>query len=149
MTRVRSNPPSAHHHDEFAGHTPGPWVLREFAHEATPWSKRRVYRVEVAAPQFCHGKLTHHRLICQFIDYCDWTDHPANAALVAAAPDLLAENERLRAALAAQAERATRLWHVLKDIYECPRKAERMALDALEYDASLQDDSAALKGGAK
>lgn len=27
--------------------TPGPWEIREVAHEASPYSKRRVYRVEI------------------------------------------------------------------------------------------------------
>ncbi len=68
--------------------TPGPWELREVAHEATPYSKRRVYRMEIIAPQYLCGKRTHSRDIAQMVDYCDWTDHPHNARLIAAAPDL-------------------------------------------------------------
>jgi len=82
------------------------WELREVAHGATPWSKRRVYRVEIIAPQYNYGKLTHNRNIAQIIDYCDWTDHPANAEFIANArqdiPDLLAEVKRLRGELATE-----------------------------------------------
>lgn len=74
-------------------HTPGPWELRERAHEATPYSKRRVYRMEVIAPQYLYGKRTHSRDIAQILDYCEWTDHPANARLIAAAPELLSALE--------------------------------------------------------
>lgn len=76
-------------------HTPGPWELRERAHEATPYSKRRVYRMEIIAPQYLYGKRTHSRDIAQILDYCEWTDHPANARLIAAAPDLLEALERI------------------------------------------------------
>lgn len=70
-------------------HTPGPWETREIAHEATPYAKRWVYRMEIIAPQYLYGKRTHSRLICQMIDFCEWTDHPDNARLIASAPDLL------------------------------------------------------------
>mgnify|MGYP001206569538 CR=1 FL=1 len=75
-------------------HTPGPWEIREVAHEATAWHKRRVYRAEIIAPQYLYEKRTHSRGICQIVDYCDWTDHPGNAALIAAAPDMLASLKR-------------------------------------------------------
>jgi hypothetical protein len=50
---------------------------------------RRVYRVEIIAPQFFNGRRTHSRDIGQILDYCEWTDHPANASLITAAPELL------------------------------------------------------------
>lgn len=70
-------------------YTKGPWEIREVAHEATPLNKRRVYRVEIVSPQFYMGKKIASRHICQIIDYCEWADHPANARLITAAPDLL------------------------------------------------------------
>lgn len=63
--------------------TKGNWELREVAHAETPWSKRRVYRMEIIAPQFTYGKRTHSRDICQILDYCEWTDHPGNAQGIA------------------------------------------------------------------
>lgn len=79
--------------------TKGNWELREVAHAETPWSKRRVYRMEIIAPQFTYGKRTHSRDICQILDYCEWTDHPGNAqgiaALHNAAPSMLALLEAL------------------------------------------------------
>ena len=77
-------------------HTSGPWEIREVAHEATPLNKRRVYRVEIIAPQYFNGRRTHARDIAQILDFADWTDQPANARLIAAAPDILAA---LRSAL--------------------------------------------------
>lgn len=70
-------------------YTPGPWEIREVAHEKTPYSPRRVYRVEIIAPQYYLGRRTHSRDIAQMVDYCEWMDHPQNARLIAAAPDLL------------------------------------------------------------
>lgn len=92
-------------------HTPGPWEIRELAHEATPWRKRRVYRVEIIAPQHLFGKRTHSRDICQIVDYCDWTDHPANARLIRSAPDLLDVCERLRYALSAYGGGSLEIFH--------------------------------------
>lgn len=80
-----------------AQHTPGPWEIREVAHEATPLNERRVYRVEIVSPQHYMGRRTPlSRYICQIVDYCEWTDHPANARLIAAAPDLLAALKAIR-----------------------------------------------------
>jgi hypothetical protein len=64
--------------------TPGPWDATEYAHGATPWNgnKERVYRVEIVSPQYTHGRRTHSRLIAQMVDYCDWTDHPANREFI-------------------------------------------------------------------
>jgi hypothetical protein len=73
--------------------TPGPWEIREVAHEATPFRERRVYRVEIIAPQYLYGKRQYSRQICQIVDYCSWTDHPGNARLIEHAPDLYAALE--------------------------------------------------------
>jgi hypothetical protein len=85
--------------DQMSSHTPGPWELKEVAHEKTPFSERRVYRLEIIAPQYFHGRRTHSRDICQMLDYCEWTDHPANARLIAASPELLWSLERIIEAL--------------------------------------------------
>jgi hypothetical protein len=79
--------------------TSGPWEIRERVFDETPWRKRRVYRVEIIAPQYYHGKRTHSRDICQMVDYCEWTDHPANARLIAAAPNLYHELRELLGSL--------------------------------------------------
>jgi hypothetical protein len=46
--------------------------------------------MEIIAPQFLFGKRSYTRDICIIRDWCDWNDYPANARLIAAAPDLLA-----------------------------------------------------------
>ena len=90
-----------------AAATKGPWETREVAHEKTPYSPRRVFRVEIIAPQHYMGRRTHSRDICQIIGYNEWSDHPGNAAFIAHAPEdiaallvyvgeLEAENKRLR-----------------------------------------------------
>ena len=99
---AESDSPAAAKKAKKAAHTPGPWETFEVAHEETPWSKRRVYRVEIRAPQYYRGRRTHSRHIAQIVDYCEWTDHPANAALIAAAPDLLEALEDLIDAIPGQ-----------------------------------------------
>jgi hypothetical protein len=82
------------------------WEIREVAHEETPWSERRVYRVEINAPQYTYGRRTHSRHVAQIIDYANWTDHPANAKFIAAArtavPELLDHIEELEQSLEAR-----------------------------------------------
>lgn len=72
------------------GWTAGPWEVVEIAHGETPLKKRQVYRVEIHAPQFYFATRTrsHSRHIAQIVDYAKWTDQPANARLIAAAPEL-------------------------------------------------------------
>lgn len=64
---------------QFDGHTPGPWVVH------------KVSRIRIVAP------LIH--VISTDIQGRTQPEAQANARLIAAAPDLLAENKRLRAAL--------------------------------------------------
>lgn len=75
-------------------HTHGPWEIREIAHEATPFNERRVYRVEIGSPIV--DRASKHRYgtrpVCQITDFGRIGD-PANASLIAAAPDLLAALE--------------------------------------------------------
>lgn len=75
--------------EEFKGHTPGPWSVHI--------DQGQTVRV------VSDDKSKYHRLIPVCTPYSlDQNPEmmPANAALIAAAPDLLAENERLRAAIA-------------------------------------------------
>jgi hypothetical protein len=94
--------------------TIGPWDVREFAHEATPWSERRVYRVEISSPVLdANGNRVGGRPVCQIIDYAEWTTSPANAAFIAhARTDIPA----LCDALAASEKRVRELEEALKAI---------------------------------
>ncbi len=72
--------------DDFAGHTPGPWkaFCRDTGYvEGEPWSEDRFLQWDIEGPEEPDGRGT-------FFE--------KDARLVAAAPDLLAEVRRLRAA---------------------------------------------------
>lgn len=101
--------------------TPGPWEKREVAHEASPYAPRRVYRVEIISPQYCMGRRTHSRGISQIVDYCDWTDHPANAAFIAHAR---ADVPALIAALREAWERNRNITAAAERILRCSRDAD-------------------------
>ena len=71
--------------DKYEGHTPGPWVAAWYG-DVDEWQDG----IGLGIVAVSNGGI------------CEMQNRPevkANAALIAAAPDLLAENKRLRAAL--------------------------------------------------
>lgn len=90
---------------KFEGHTPGPWLIkkRKVRSDAHQYGYHRTIkqphaRHESHDKEICKLAGANHRFY-KFSWYMSDDEAEANAALIAAAPDLLAENERLRAAL--------------------------------------------------
>ena len=77
--------------DEFEGHTPGPWILQDL------YDNLAYFACRVGADRETYGHLwrVKHLPMKQYEGTCYFTNE-ADAKLIAAAPDLLAEVKRLR-----------------------------------------------------
>lgn len=72
-----------------AGTTPGEWERREYAHAATGFGPRRVYRVEIVSPIYIHSRRTGSMVVAVQQDHCDAEQHVADTTFIAASKRLV------------------------------------------------------------